>query len=75
MKTTQAIVPYFNLARILWALVTLAAIVATYSDTASRGPVQPMNFFWIFHHTVQCTIGCSVDCCRDSWTGESGTGD
>ncbi|MBF6672050.1 Pr6Pr family membrane protein [Glutamicibacter sp. FBE19] len=51
MKTTQAIVPYFNLARILWALVTLAAIVATYSDTASRGPVQPMNFFGYF--TIQ----------------------
>ncbi|ALG27762.1 hypothetical protein AOZ07_01275 [Glutamicibacter halophytocola] len=51
MNTSQATLRSFNLARILWALVTLAAIVATYADTASRGPVQPMNFFGYF--TIQ----------------------
>lgn len=45
---------YLNLARILWALVTLSAIVATYADTASRGPVLPLNFFGYF--TIQSNL-------------------
>ncbi len=38
----------------LWALITLSAIVATYVDTASRGPVLPMNFFGYF--TIQSNL-------------------
>ena len=45
---------YLNLARILWALLTLSAIVATYADTASRGPVLPLNFFGYF--TIQSNL-------------------
>ncbi|WP_404288762.1 Pr6Pr family membrane protein [Glutamicibacter arilaitensis] len=54
MKTPRRTVRYINLARILWALITLGAIVATYADTASRGPVQPMNFFGYF--TIQSNL-------------------
>ncbi len=38
-------------ARLLWGTVTLVAIVVTFADTASRGPVNPLNFFGYF--TVQ----------------------
>lgn len=54
MKTPQITIRYLNLARILWALVTLSAIVATYADTASRGPVLPLNFFGYF--TIQSNL-------------------
>ncbi|MFJ2146256.1 Pr6Pr family membrane protein [Glutamicibacter sp. NPDC087831] len=54
MKTRQTALRFLNLARILWALATLGAIVATYADTASRGPVQPLNFFGYF--TIQSNL-------------------
>ncbi|UXN32177.1 hypothetical protein [Glutamicibacter sp. M10] len=54
MKTAQNSLRYVNLVRILWALITLSAIVATYVDTASRGPVLPMNFFGYF--TIQSNL-------------------
>lgn len=38
-------------ARLAWGCVTIVAIVATYLDTASRGPVNQLNFFGYF--TVQ----------------------
>lgn len=39
------------LARIFWGLATLAAIIATYAETAASGPVNPFNFFGYF--TIQ----------------------
>ncbi|TAP25201.1 Pr6Pr family membrane protein [Arthrobacter sp. S41] len=54
MKTAQNSLRYVNLVRMLWALITLSAIVATYVDTASRGPVLPMNFFGYF--TIQSNL-------------------
>ncbi len=39
------------LARLAWGGLTSAAILATFLDTASRGPVNPLNFFGYF--TVQ----------------------
>lgn len=41
-------------ARIVWGGVTLAAIIATYLDTASGGPVNPFNFFGYF--TIQSNL-------------------
>lgn len=38
-------------ARLAWGAVTLVAIVVTFADTASKGPVNPFNFFGYF--TVQ----------------------
>ncbi|EYT56470.1 membrane protein [Leucobacter sp. UCD-THU] len=38
-------------ARVAWGAATLAAIVATFVDTASGGPVNPFNFFGYF--TIQ----------------------
>ncbi|ALJ22115.1 Pr6Pr family membrane protein [Microbacterium sp. No. 7] len=45
--------------RLTWGCATLVAIVATLVDTASRGPVNPLNFFGYF--TVQSnTLTCVV---------------
>ena len=38
-------------ARLAWAAVTIVAIAATFAETASRGPVNPFNFFGYF--TIQ----------------------
>lgn len=54
MNSPQQTPRFVNLARIFWALITLSAIVSTYVDTASRGPVLPLNFFGFF--TIQSNL-------------------
>lgn len=42
----------------MWGLVTVAALAATYAETASRGAVNPFNFFGYF--TIQSNVLLAV---------------
>lgn len=44
--------------RLIWGLVTLTALVATYGVTAADGPVNPFNFFGYF--TIQSNVLLAV---------------